>query len=301
MQIPSLRTDRKDGQDRKDPPERKNVWKRKVTLDVNSSTQPSFAPPEQGASKKPTPSRSATPEDSEDFEKKVGAMFKGPGPGVNMVFVLPDEFRSPSAEQTAESMAQLSLGPAAIIFEKPIDRKYRHLKPLYLKGFINGKPVGGMLVDTGAAINVMPYSLCEKFGRSKEDLVLTSVTLSDFKGEASAVIGVLTVDLSIGKKTVSTSFFVVNSEGPYAVLLGRDWIHANCCVPSTMHRCLIQWDGDEVEVVPADESFGVSLADAQLWVPDGAECLSGREAYHWSFVHAAKNGMTPVPAAGVEL
>ena len=182
-----------------------------------------------------------------------------------------------------------------------MDKKYRHLKPLYLKGFINGKPISGMMVDTEAAINVMPYSLCTKIGRTKADLVPTNVTLNDFRGGTSQVMGILTVELTIGSKTIDTSFFMVDSDGPYSVLLGRDWIHANCCVLSTMHRCLIQWDGDEVEVVSADESYGVACAGANLWMSEKAECLSGRETYQWSSVHAAKNGMTAVPATGEDL
>ena len=127
----------------------------------------------------------------------------------------------------AELMAQLSLGPAAAIFEKPIDKKYRHRKPLYVKGFINGKPVGGMLVDASATVNIMPYSLCCKLGRSADDLVKTNVTLNNFKGVSSQAKGVLHVELTIGLKTLNTSFFVVDDHGPYSALLGRDWIHAN--------------------------------------------------------------------------
>ena len=163
-----------------------------------------------------------------------------------MVFYLPADFRPPNSEQMAESMAQLNLGPAAAIFEKLIDKKYRHLKPLYVKGFINGKPVGGMLVDAGATVNIMPYSLCRKIGRSVDDLVKTNVTLNDFKGNSSQVKRVLNVELTIGHKTLNTSFFVVDDHVPYTALLGRDWIHANCYVPSFMHQCLIQWDGDNV-------------------------------------------------------
>jgi len=73
--------------------------------------------------------------------------------------------------------------------------------------------------------------------------------------------GVLNVELTVGRKTILTSFFIVNSKSTYMVLLGRDWIHTNFCVPSTMHQYLVQWDGDEVEVVPADNSSEVSLAD----------------------------------------
>jgi hypothetical protein len=168
----------------------------------------------------------------------------------HMVFILPVEFHAPGHEEVP--VAQLDLGPRPVIFEKPRERNYRHLKALYLKGYINGKPVSRMLVDTGAAINIMPYSV--------GDLIKTNITLSDFNGQTSEAQGVLSVDLTVGGKTVPTLFFVVNSKGSYTVLLGRDWIHANCCIPSTMHQCLIQWDGDEVEVVHADDSVEVSHA-----------------------------------------
>jgi hypothetical protein len=55
------------------------------------------------------------------------------------------------------------------------------------------------------------------------------------------------MDLIVGNKTVLTAFFIVSSKSTYNVLLERDWIHAHCCIPSMMHQCLIQWDGDEVE------------------------------------------------------
>jgi hypothetical protein len=48
------------------------------------------------------------------------------------------------------------------------------------------------------------------------------------------------------------------------LLLGRDWIHANRCVPSTLHQCLVQWIGDEVEVVLADNPVCVVAADARV-------------------------------------
>jgi hypothetical protein len=62
---------------------------------------------------------------------------------------------------------------------------------------------------------------------------------SDFNGQTSEAQGVLNVDLTVGSKTVPTSYFIVNSKTTYTVLLGRDWIHANYGIPSTMHQCLI--------------------------------------------------------------
>jgi hypothetical protein len=68
------------------------------------------------------------------------------------------------------------------------------------------------------------------------------------------------MDLTVESKIILTSFFIVSSKSTYTVLLERDWIHANYCIPSTMHQYLIQWDGDEVEVVHADDSIEISLA-----------------------------------------
>jgi hypothetical protein len=81
--------------------------------------------------------------------------------------------------------------------------------------------------------------------------------------------GVLNVDLTVGHKTIPTSFFITSSHTSYTVLLGWDLIHANCCIPSTMHQCQIQWNRDKMEVVPMDDSCEISLADMIAWDADG--------------------------------
>jgi hypothetical protein len=75
----------------------------------------------------------------------------------HMVFVLPAEFHARGREEL--SVAQLDLGPRPVIFEKPRAKNYKHLKALYLKGYINNQPGNKMLVNTGAAVNIMPYSV----------------------------------------------------------------------------------------------------------------------------------------------
>jgi hypothetical protein len=57
-------------------------------------------------------------------------------------------------------------------FKKPGD-PINHLKPLHIKGHINGAPVHGMLVDSGAIVNVMPYPLYKKLGGTDDELVKT--------------------------------------------------------------------------------------------------------------------------------
>jgi hypothetical protein len=130
-------------------------------------------------------------------------------------------------------------------------------------------------------------------------LIKTNVILSDFNGQASEAQGILNMDLTVGSKTVPTSFFIVSSKSTYTVLLGRDWIHANCCIPSMMHQCLIQWDGDEVEVVHTDDSIEISLAAMSVWDAEDQEQISGINLEGYDHVEATKNGVSLVISTGL--
>jgi hypothetical protein len=136
-------------------------------------------------------------------------------------------------------------------------------------------------------------------GSSTGDLIKTNITLSDFNGQTSEAQGILNVDLTMGSKTVPTSFFIVNSKSTYTILLGRDWIHANCCIPSTMHQCLIQWDEDEVEVVHADDSIKISHATVSIWDAEDQEPISGISLEGCDRVEATKNGVRLVLSTGL--
>ena len=133
-----------------------------------------------------------------------------------------------------------------------------------------------MLVDRGAAVNLMPYTTFRKLGKGLEDLLETDMMLKDFSGNASNTWGAVNIELMIGSKTLPTTFFIIDGKGTFSLLLGHDWIHANCCIPSMMHQCLIQWQGDNVEVVPVDTSVSVATADSAYWEFEGCECFSGR-------------------------
>ena len=194
-------------------------------------------------------------------------------------------------------MAQLNLEPIPATFEKPEDEKCKHLKALFLKGFVDGKSVTKMLADGGAAVNIMPYAMLRKLGKGSEDLTKTDMMLKDFEGVISPAVGALFVDLTIGSKTLPTTFFVINGKGSYNLVLGRDRIHANCCIPSTMHQCLIQWIGDVVEVVAADSSFSIASAEACEDSYERVRCFSG-QAWETEFLKISDYEMSSSQIAG---
>jgi hypothetical protein len=224
-----------------------------------------------------------------------------------MVYFLPNEFIAPANQIVQDEvlpdmdeaeqfglMAQLVLVKQAT-FDKPA--KNRYMRPLYLRGYVNGKPLTKMFVDGGAAINVMPYTTFRKLGMGPRDLMPTSIVLNDFAGNHSDTKGYVHVDLMIGSKTLLTTFFVIEGKGPYSLLLGRDWIHANCCIPSTMHQQLVQWVDDDVEVVQADDSVSVANVEPAFWEYQGIDCFSGMD---WGDgpVEPVSSDQQPIQAVG---
>ena len=113
------------------------------------------------------------------------------------------------------------------IFEKPSDDERQHLKTLFVKGRVDGQPISKILIDGGAAINITPYAVYEKLGKGDQELTKTDMMLKDFEGNVSPVKGAICVELTIGSKTLSTTFFAMSGKGAYNLLLGRDWFHAN--------------------------------------------------------------------------
>ena len=154
-------------------------------------------------------------------------------------------------------------------------------------------------MDGGASVNFMPYTTFRKLGKGPGDLIETDMMLKDFGGNVSKTRGPINVELTIESKTLLTTFFVIDGKGSYNLLLGRDWIHANCCVPSTMHQCLIQWSRDDVELVHADDSVSIATADQMYWELEDFKCFSG-ERWEGGFIMINDESQRPIQAVSFE-
>jgi hypothetical protein len=86
----------------------------------------------------------------------------------------------------------------------------------------------------------MSDSLFKKLRRSDDELIKTNMTVSGVGGgEPKGAKGIVSMELTVGSKTLATTFFVAETQGNFSLILGPDWIHANQCVPSTLHQFLI--------------------------------------------------------------
>jgi hypothetical protein len=114
-------------------------------------------------------------------------------------------------------------------------------------------------------------------------------------GEPAEAHGILSVELTVGSKTLLTAFFVVEVKGTYNILLGCDWIHANECVSSTLHQCVIQWVGDQVEVVEANEGSCIAMTESLVEVQGNLmRCLTRRDLFEYDYVSISRDGFVPI-------
>jgi hypothetical protein len=96
---------------------------------------------------------------------------------VNTVFTILAEFCAPM-----EDVVELALGVERVVFKKP-ENPGMHMKPLFVRGHLDRTPVGHMLVDGGASVNILPLSLIKKLGHIESDLKRINLSLSSFAGD----------------------------------------------------------------------------------------------------------------------
>jgi hypothetical protein len=123
------------------------------------------------------PALTAFKDDMDMLDDDEALLIKGGSPpstdmDINMVFTLPTKFMG-----IEEEVTQMCLGPKEAMFMKP-EESSQHLKPLYIRGHIDGKPIFRMLVDGGAAVNLMPYSVFKKLGWEHDELLKTNLTVN---------------------------------------------------------------------------------------------------------------------------
>jgi hypothetical protein len=201
-----------------------------------------------------------------------------------------------------DEVVEMSFGPHDAVFQRPKDWK-NHLKLLYIQGHLDGKPISQMLIDGGTIINLMSYSFFKKVGKSDEELIKTNMSFNGVGGaDPIGAKGVSSMELTVGSKTLATTFFIAEVQANYSVILGQDWIQANHCIPSTLHQFFIQWagDGEDVVVVHADTSTCVAMANYSIWTHEDVKCLSGLDLLDYGFLSVYKDGFVPIHVKLVE-
>jgi hypothetical protein len=142
------------------------------------------------------------------------------------------------------------------IFDQPDDSIKNHLKPLFIQAKVDEIGINKVLVDGGAAVNLMPESLLKRISKTDKDLKTHNVILSNYEGNDGHSFGALEVTLTIETVVRPTLFMVVPSKDNFNLLLGREWINEIGVVPSSMHQRIAIWRVDgTVENIEANQNY----------------------------------------------
>ncbi|XP_020234174.1 uncharacterized protein LOC109814215 [Cajanus cajan] len=71
---------------------------------------------------------------------------------------------------------------------------------------IEGHEVNKVLVDGGAAVNILPRTMLKRFGKSTADLKPNNILMSDYAGNSSHPESMILLDVQIGSVTRTTMF-----------------------------------------------------------------------------------------------
>ena len=84
----------------------------------------------------------------------------------------------------------------------------QHLKPLYIKAHMNGRPVNKVLVDNGAAVNILPYKMLSKLTKTVEDLTPSDMAVNSFIGEPTITKGIIPIQIKVYSSFICSKYKV---------------------------------------------------------------------------------------------
>ena len=88
------------------------------------------------------------------WRAKQTADRKQPSANIQMAFLLPSKFRALADQEVYSDFDELEVAKLTVIQQAIFDKlvKHQQLKALYVKGFVDGKPMSKMLVDGCASV-----------------------------------------------------------------------------------------------------------------------------------------------------
>ena len=93
-----------------------------------------------------------------------------------------------------------------------------------------------VLIDDGSALNMCPLKTASCLGLNIEDFVPTDQHVRAYDNSRREVVGIITLELTIGPMIKKVEFQVLNIALCFNMLLRRPWIHDTEVVPSSLYQ-----------------------------------------------------------------
>ncbi|XP_075654945.1 uncharacterized protein LOC142625128 [Castanea sativa] len=172
--------------------------------------------------------------------------------------------------------------------DKDLTKKGKHHNdPLHITVDSMRKKIPMVLIDDGSALNVCPLKIVSSLGLDIEDFVPTNQHVRAYDNSRREVLGIITLELTIGLMVKKVDFKVLNIASSFNMLLGRPWIHDTEAVPSSLYQKVrfphegaivtIYGDtlivpnylrNDEKNELPFGDEFGGNCEEANCSGPD---------------------------------
>ena len=114
----------------------------------------------------------------------------------------------------------------------------RRKAPLNVTISINNHLVSGMLIDTGASMNICSLNTIRALGVNEASLTPIDMTIAGYDDSKRKVHRKWTTKIGIGPTQVLTQLIVIDMNVPYQIILGRQWLDNLKGVSSPRHQCL---------------------------------------------------------------
>ena len=131
----------------------------------------------------------------------------------------------------------ISREPTISYSEKDLTKKgKRPNDPLHIIVDAKGKRIPMVLIDDGSALNVCPLKTASCLGLSIEDFVPTDQHVRAYANSRREVLGIVTLELTIGPMIKKVEFQVLNIASCFNMLLKQPLIHDTKAVPSSLYQ-----------------------------------------------------------------
>jgi len=116
--------------------------------------------------------------------------------------------------------------------------KGKYDKPLYFTGYIGSYEVSRIQVDPGSTLSIMSRWVMHHLGIPTHRLNATQTTIYGFNANGTRPIEKIKLICQIGDLRSEVTYYIIDADTSYNLLLGRPWIHRTSIVPSTLHQVI---------------------------------------------------------------
>src|SRR3954467_5117995 len=137
---------------------------------------------------------------------------------------------------TKEALTAINYANSISFSNEDLQVRSMHDRPLYFTGYIGSTVITRIQVDQGSALSIMPLRIMSYLMIPRSRLSATNTIIAGFNANSSTPIGKIRLNCRIGDLKTEVTYYIIDADTSYNLLLGRPWLHRNGLIPSSLHQ-----------------------------------------------------------------